>query len=394
VVGCGGENPVYDKEPFVTDPAPPPPLRGKIVTSNNGDDTLSILDPDVPGPAVALPVGFIPVELEGPHHLSADPAGRFVYVNLSLAVSGSGSGPHGTHGTGNVPGYVVKLDAATGRRVGHVQVDRNPGDNLISPDGRTLYVTHFDLMAWNAGAKANDLRRGDSRLLMVDTETMSIRRSLPLCPAAHGAELSREGDTLYATCGPDQIAIVDLRSETANVRRVQIPGTVADGTCTLCPYALGVAPDDTVWVTALGANLGSNGRGGVFIYDPALDGGAFDPARRLALQGSAVFPAFVAAGASYRVIVPVQGVGGDLLLTLDPGARGTPPVEVARLPFTPDVCLAAHMLEPARDGRRAWMICEGDHRGPGTFLWLNLDPLAVTAHVSIGVFPDGLIRVP
>ena len=75
---------MYGADPFVRDPAPIGSLAGKILTTNFGDDTLSVLDPALPGPARRLVVGFNPIELEGPHHIAADPTGKYVYVNLSL----------------------------------------------------------------------------------------------------------------------------------------------------------------------------------------------------------------------------------------------------------------------------------------------------------------------
>jgi len=76
LAGCGERVPTYGGTPFPHDPAPPS-LVGKIVTSNNGDDTLSLVDPAAPAETQPIPVGFNPIDIEGPHHLSVDPAGRF-----------------------------------------------------------------------------------------------------------------------------------------------------------------------------------------------------------------------------------------------------------------------------------------------------------------------------
>src|SRR4051812_41845528 len=84
--GCGDRVPEYQGAPFTHDP-PQATLLGRIVTTDNGTDTLSVVDPSGVAPVGRVPVGFNPVELEGPHHLAVDPAGKFVYVNLSLAVA-------------------------------------------------------------------------------------------------------------------------------------------------------------------------------------------------------------------------------------------------------------------------------------------------------------------
>ena len=393
-LACGGEDrPVYGPDPFARDPAPLGALGGKIVTSNSGDDSMSVIDPATPGPAGRLPVGFNPVELEGPHHLTADPTGRFIFMNLSLAVMGSGSGPHGVHGGGDQPGFVLKLDTQTGREIDRVKVDPNPGDSTLSADGHTLYVTHYDDIKWRRdGAAAN--------LAVIDVDRMVVRQRVPLCPAAHGVRLSRAGTTLYATCGPDQMALVDLRDTTVPVlpvRLVQVPGGVpADSrVCQRCPYALAVAPDDTVWLSNLGPNGGTGGRGSVEIFDPNVGGGSFDPMRRIDVRGRPIFAAFLSDPAlGYRAVVPEQAGPGDWVNVFSPGGAGVAPMRLDTLDLDPLQCLNAHMMLIDAIGARAQLICEGDHRGPGTVVWLDLAASAVLGAVPVGVFPDGLVLVP
>jgi hypothetical protein len=388
VAACGRDVPVYEGQPFSRDPPPIGPLHGRLVTSNSGDDTLSVVPLDGVGPVGRLPVGFSPVELEGPHHIAVDPAGRYLYVNLSLAVNAGGSGPHGTHGTGSQQGWVLKIDARDGRTVGTVQVDRNPGDNVLGADGRTLFVTHYDLIAWTmAGA---DLRRGDSPLIAIDVERMAVMRSVPLCPAAHAVRLSGDGGTLYATCGPDEIAVVDLRDPTWPVRRVPLPDLVEAATCRACPYALSVAPDGTVWVSTTGA---PNTHGGVHVYDPSL--GAFDPGRSLIFHGAAMFVSFAPQpDGSFHALIPEQEHAGGWLHMFAPRGPGQWPADMGAFELTMRDCMSPHMAVVSADGRRAHLVCEGDHSGPGSVVWLDLAAIKVIGSVPVGVFPDGLALVP
>jgi DNA-binding beta-propeller fold protein YncE len=341
-----------------------------------------------------LPVGFIPVELEGPHHLSADPAGQFVYVNLSEAVSGSGGGPHGAHGTGTIPGYVLRIGTADGLQSPvFARVDPNPGDNTLSADGSTLYVTHYDLVKLTRAASSGDLRQADTNLAVVETATMSVKQRVPLCPVAHGARLSADGTRLFSTCGTDELAVVHLDDPSLPVQRVPLPGTTESFHCSSCPYALGVAPDKTVWVSSLGAGGGSSGGGGVDVYDPVS--GAFDPARHLGVCGRALFAAFGPdSGSGYQVYVPEQGGCGDVVHIYQPGAAGTAPTLVDNILLPAGTCLNAHMMRVSEDGASAQLVCEGDHVGPGSLVFLDLRARTVVGSAPLGVFPDGLVLVP
>jgi DNA-binding beta-propeller fold protein YncE len=396
-LACGAEVPVFDGEPYRRDPPQVGSLQGRIVTTNNYDDTLSVLDPNVPGPAGRLPIGFNPVDLEGPHHVSVDPQGRFLYVNLSLAVEGSGSGPHGLHGSGEVPGYVLKIDAATAQTVAWVQVDTNPGDNALSKDGRTLYVTHYDFVRWAKAGVDGDYRRGDSNLVLVDTETMLVKARIPVCPAAHGIGLSPDETTVYTTCGPDEIAVVDLRLSPPAARRVLFPGAAEGAGCQVCPYALAVAPDGLVWVSGLGPSGGRMGRGIISLFDPELGGGGgFDTRRLVRLRGSPVFATFVPQGNGYRAYVPEQGpsILEDWIRVYELDGPERPPREIAALQLGRGDCISAHMILATEGGQTGHLICEGNRGEAGQFLWLKLDPLEVLGSVPIGQFPDGMAYVP
>jgi hypothetical protein len=390
---CTEQVPQYQREPFARDPVQPGPLNGKLVVTNFGDDSLGVLDPVTRQPLWRIPIGFVPVELEGPHHLAADPQGRYLYVNLSQAVPGSGSGPHGAHGTGSIPGFVLKVDTRDGQVVDYLPVDRNPGDNLLSPDGKTLYVTHYDLIAWLPAIMSGNPRKGDSRLAIIDTDTMEIRRFVPLCPAAHGITLSADGKTLYASCMPDQIAILDLTRPDAEARRVMLSGATEKASCSGCPYALGTAPDGRIWAGMLG--LGNNARNGlVGLYDTQKD--SFDTVMSLRFCGGVLFPAFSKPDASggYTAYLPEQGPCGDTIRIFQVAGPGEAPVESGRVDLPATDCRAAHSIHLMEDARTAVVVCEGDHVNPGSVVWVDLMNKTVLGSAPVGVFPDDLELVP
>src|SRR5207302_227146 len=126
----------------------PKPGEGRIYITDNLDDTMSIVDLDsadsgTPKLLAKVPVGFVPVEREGPHHVSVDKSGEFYYFGVSNFVPGSGSGPHGVHGAGTIDGHMVKMSVKDNAQVAEVRVEPNPGDVRLTPDGKTLLATHF-----------------------------------------------------------------------------------------------------------------------------------------------------------------------------------------------------------------------------------------------------------
>jgi DNA-binding beta-propeller fold protein YncE len=197
-----------------------PPLpdyigQARLGLTNNSDDTLAFVTSDsIDQPRLLgkVKVGNNPIEIEGPHHLATTADGRFIFFNLSNYVVNGGSGPHGAHGTGKVPGYLVKLDARTNRPVGQVLIDRSPGDVILSADGKLVFVSHYDLARLSdqlsSGAPKEE---GFSKIAIVNADTMELLAMKSVCPTAHGQGLSRDGKRLYVTCSlSDELAVLDV----------------------------------------------------------------------------------------------------------------------------------------------------------------------------------------
>jgi YVTN family beta-propeller protein len=120
------------------------PPGGLGVVTDSYSDTLSLLDLGTGKTLGSVPVGRDPVGLDGPHHVTVDPSGGFVYIGLSYPAIATG-GPHGSHGSSLQYGYVQKLALDDFRILGQVRVDSNPGDIASSEDGKRVVVSHFDL---------------------------------------------------------------------------------------------------------------------------------------------------------------------------------------------------------------------------------------------------------
>lgn len=354
---------------------------GRIVLTNNLDDTLSFFDLAALGedayPELArVPVGLNPVEREGPHHAAIDSARGLIYVGVSYFVPGGGGGPHGAHGTGTQDGYVLKYRAADGELLGRVRVDRNPGDLTLSSDGTSLFVTHFDLLKISAIDDPHAIhdRAADARLAVIDTTTMTRRAMIPVCPAPHGVRLDAAERTVYVACYSDEIAKVELdRPEGQQVQRIFVAADHAiEGLPRHAPWALAISPaDGRVWV-------GSAASRRIQVIDPVTF--APEPARTIVLRGLPGFGAFSDDGATFYV--PYQT--DDAVAVIDAATSTV----AAVWPLRPAGCVAAHQLVLSPDRRFGLVACEGDHRGPGALVVVALATGEVRSSTSVGVFPD------
>lgn len=359
--------------------------QARFAVTDNLSDELSYVDPIQPTLLGNVPVGDVPVELEGPHHIAASPDGKYIYYNLSNYVPGTGSGPHGSHGTGTVPGSVVKLDAMTNEKVGEVLVDRSPGDVILSKDGKTAYVSHYDLLrltsALTAGVNLPDAAYSD--VAIIDTDSMTRLAMIPVCATAHGEGLSLDGNTLYVTCANgDELAIVDVtdRNHPSVTTRVVVgptPGPL--DTPSYSPYALSVSPvDGTVWIS-------NNRSGDVRVYDPAT--GMMDGSKTVTVNGVTMFASFTPDGKT--LYVPHQQAQ-DVLHQID-----TTTLAVRDLLLPTAACLNAHAFVLGPDGVNGIVVCEGDHvMRPGSVVFVNTAAFAITGFVDIGMFSDGAAWLP
>ncbi len=392
--GCG-DTVVFDTdEPWTGESSWPGIGAGKIMVTNSGDDTLSFLDPVTLEPAFSAATGRVPAEREGPHHGAASPDGAHYFVGISNTVPGSGTGPHGSHGTGTEDGYLLRYDSATGSLSGEVRVDLSPGDVRVSPDGRLVLQSHFDLVSIQEAQDDDDPDTDPddvlSRLAVTDVETMDKIAMIPVCPAAHGIAVPPEGDTVYLACwASDELAVVSL-ADPDNPEITRVP--VADGgggdplSPQFGPYAAVTSPDGAeVWI--------SNREGkALAVYD--VDAGEMDDARFTTLTSQPFFGSFSADG-DY-LYVPAQTP--DALITVE---RATGEVVNTLFLEEPD-CHLPHGSTLLADGDTLAVVCEGTYKGaaedlaPGTVLRIDVstpDAPALEEVFEVGMYPDDLIII-
>jgi DNA-binding beta-propeller fold protein YncE len=316
-------------------------------------------------------VGENPVDLDGPHHIALDRPRGFAYVALSYPAPSASPRR----------GVVQKLRLSDLRVVGQVTVDVDPGDIVLSEDGRRLVVTHFDLRR----ATAVDAGAGDRRatLALLDPEKILPSKSpdplkVTVCAAPHGVALSRpSGELAYVACyGDDSVAVLDLRSPSTAPLRVPLGNAArsAPSPPVYGPYSVALSPSGSLLVVG---NLESKDLRFIDVGSATLT------TRVVPTQGAPYFSAWASDGT--ELYVPTQAP--DAVRVLD-ATSGT--LKRART-FTTLECEHPHEAVIGRDTETVWIVCEGDRSKPSVVLGLDRSTLATKWTVPVGVYPDRLV---
>ncbi len=360
----------------------------RLLVTNNLDDTVSVVSwdklkvDDATAELARFPVGLVPFEREGPHHVSVDASGTFAYVGISNFVPGGGSGPHGVHGGGTAEGRVLKVDLVTLRTVAAQRVDRNPGDVRLSPDGSVLVMSHFDLVKIQE-AQSQGIVRGpelDARLALLDPITLARRQMVPTCPAPHGVSFTPDGTKIVASCLSDEAAVVDVAKalvgdDDAVLRTVLIdePGTGAAPSCG--PYASTMsASGQTAWISCYSS--------GELV---AVDTTSAARGQSLALPGLAVFGDVSDAGD----LLAIATQDTDGIMVFDIGADDTLTTR-AFFPMPQNRCVLPHAVVFLDDDSTLALVCEGNKRDAGTIAAVDVANGVVLGAVAVGLFPDDI----
>lgn len=382
-VACEGAEPIVQYEPHGGGPVYPnrrpklPAAAGFLgFVSDNGSDTVTLLDLPAAKTLASIPVGRDPLSLDGPHHLAVDASGN-VYVALAYPAPPISPGPHSAHSSSKRSGYVLKLAADDFAVIGEVQVDPNPGDVVLTPDGSRVLVTHFDLQrAADPKLSAQDRR---ATLAVIETEKMgaggATATKMPVCIAPHGLAVALDGKRAYVACyGDDAIGIVDLDDLKKPVETVTLSGAPASpGAPSWGPYSAVLSPDGAT--VALG---GTDGKA-TALFDTATK--TFR-ASTVATQGAPFFPAWSPDGT--KLYVPTQAP--DMLVMAD---VATGALRTQRI-FDAATCQKPHEAIFSPDGSQLYLVCEGDHVTSSVVLSLDPEDLTTRAVMPVGVYPDRL----
>lgn len=376
----------YQYDPFTGIAYPNPrtpvavPAAGMGIVSDSLSDTLSLIDLGTGERFGAFPVGRDPVGIDGPHHVTLDIKEGAVFIALSYPVLAA-SGPHAQHGSSTQSGYVQKLALDDFRILGQVRVDNNPGDIVISEDGKRLVVSHFDLPRITTSMGDPDKAR--ATLAVVDpgkvlpTGSADPKR-IKICAAPHAVALSRPGgERAFVACyGEDALAIVDLEAG-ALVERIALgPEAGSIGAAAIGPYAAVLSPDGAL--VAIGNTISKDVR----FFDVASS--KMLPNQTISTLGVPYFPGF--SPDASRLYVPMQNPDAVVVFDLTAGNA-----QIASRVFSGDECRAPHLAELV--GNAIFVVCEGDHKSAGKIVRLNADTLETLSSAEVGIYPDALARV-
>lgn len=343
--------------------------------TNNGSDSLSLLDLDAPGQALTVSLDFDD-RREAPHHVAIDVARNRLYVAFAHPRAISAPTSHRQHGRSAIaPGELVTLERSSLRLLRRNAVDESPGDLVLGHDGSALLVSHYDLARAFAGAARSAPPRDlFATLQLWNPGTGQKRAERAVCVAPHGIAMTQDGTLALLACyGSDEIALVSLESAELATEKIPVgpsPGPL--GAPRYGPYSITLSPDEHVAVVA--ELEGKELR----VFD--LRTRSFDESRRIELGARAMMPCFAPSGTLYLPLAAPDG-----LARIDVG-RG---VVETRVDFDAS-CTSPHVTACRADGR-VFVVCEGDHVGPGQVHEVDPTTLARRSTWNVGVLPDAMV---
>jgi YVTN family beta-propeller protein len=186
-----------------------------LLVANQGDRTLSLIDPQAGQQTAAIPEN----EITG-HEVAASPDGRTAYVPI---YGNSGVGKPGTDGR-----KMLAIDLETRKITGTVDFGHGvrPHCAVFDTNHNVLYVT-------------TEL---DNTVTVIDPHTLKIVGTVPTAqPEAHMLAISHDGQRGYtANVGPGTVSVLDLPGR-KNIAVIPISANT---------QRISISPDDSMVFTA------------------------------------------------------------------------------------------------------------------------------------------------
>ncbi len=315
-----------------------------------------------------VPVGIMPVDIDGPHNLAVAPDGRAYYVTIA-------------HGTPF--GTLWKLDARADTLLGRAPLEMFPTTIGLTPDGELAFVANSDFHGDHPRQNV---------VSVVHTPTMTTITHLPACDMPHGVRSNAAGTLVYVSCmHSDELLEIDVATLRIGRRvrtgsgHVMVAGDAgpdqhgdhgaasAPGGASpaeeCAPTFVSVSPDDRVLYAAC------NKSGTLQVWDAAS-------LTRLAeiRVGAGAYNVEPSADGRWVIVTNKKDQSFSLI---DARTR----TEVARLPTSKKI---VHGVAYSPDGRYAFISQESIGADPGAVDMLDLDIRRIVASIAVPAQPTGI----
>lgn len=319
------------------------------------------------------PIGRDPVEIDGPRHLTWNEAHASFYAVLSYpheVVS-----PHVAEFGGSTrAGYVQRLGATDLRPLGEARTGEWAGDLALAGDGSQLAVTHFDTLRSLEGETLAE-RRSD--LVLIDQPAAiasgnAHSRRVSACVAPSAIAYGKHSDRAFVVCtGEDALGVIDTR------QGALLSLTPSAAPALNRPFRPWTIELDSRCERLLIANQQVNT---VDIFS------AEDHPRLLTSVSVAAVPFHATWIAEAEFVVALQRPSGALRVSATDGAV------LAEVAYSTAECENPSEPRLLPDGR-LFLVCEGDHYGPGALARLDPQTLAIVERAELGLYPQRMAVV-
>jgi DNA-binding beta-propeller fold protein YncE len=299
-----------------------------------------------------LSIGVLPTDPDGPHGVTVSPDGRFLFI---------------TTAHGQPFGYLWKVEAATGRVAGRVELGNFPASLQLTPDGAFAFVVNFNL-------------HGDmvpSSVSVVETDQLLEVARIETCTMPHGSRVNPQGTRQYSACMMDD-EVVEIDTRTFAVSRRLNVGTEGH-TAHSAPRTAHQVSCSPTWVqpAADGARayVACNKSNEIL----EIDAGTWAIARRLR-AGDGVYN--LAVTRDGRLLVATNKRGQSV--SVFDLASGN---ELARIATKRRI---VHGVVVSPDNQYAFVSVEGIGSEPGTLEVIDLRTRTVVATADVGQMAGGV----
>ncbi|MGE3617061.1 MAG: YncE family protein [Gemmatimonadales bacterium] len=176
--------------------APRPADDFRVVVVSESGDVITWLRPEGNRRVVdrVVPVGIMPADIDGPHHVAMAPDMKSYFVTLAHGV------PFGT---------LWRFDAANDTVMGRATVELFPTTIAVTPDGEIAFVANSDF---------HGERPRTNVVSVVHLPTMVKLTDIPACDMPHGVRVNHAGTLAYVSC-MNSDELLELDTATFEIRR-------------------------------------------------------------------------------------------------------------------------------------------------------------------------------